>query len=381
MRTLSSIVESLGDRFEFLILTHDRDASHKVSYEGIQPNAWNSLGKARVFYSTGLSFSVIHRTVREVEPDVLYLNGYWSTCSIQALALRRLGLLGDLPVVLAPRGDLAPGAMNIRRFKKVVYRSFARLFGMYDDLLWHVSSEREQAEVGHAMKSQYPDLDARTFVAPDLNSLPSYQRQRSSAKQPGIARFVCLGRIAPIKNLAYLFARLPKLSGAVTVDVYGPLENTRYWAKCAGIVRDLPDNVRVNYCGVVSHQDVQQVFAGYDFFALPTAGENFGHVIIEAASAGLPLVISDRTQWLQLRKENVGWDIPLEDSREWTTVLQTCVDMDETTYAPMSVAAVNWGAHHLSDPRSLAQNFELLIRAVAQRPSRRSSDTANVRLS
>ena len=53
----------------------------------------------------------------------------------------------------------------------------------------------------------------------------------------------------------------------------------------------------------------------YHFFILPTLGENFGHVFIEALAAGCPLIISNRTPWLELEKKGIGWDIPLENLR------------------------------------------------------------------
>jgi glycosyltransferase involved in cell wall biosynthesis len=40
----------------------------------------------------------------------------------------------------------------------------------------------------------------------------------------------------------------------------------------------------------------------YDFFVLPTIGENFGYVFLEALAAGCPLITSDRTPWTTLRK-------------------------------------------------------------------------------
>ena len=45
---------------------------------------------------------------------------------------------------------------------------------------------------------------------------------------------------------------------------------------------------------------------------LPTLGENFGHVIVEAWTAGCPVLVSDRTPWRQLASHGVGWDVALD---------------------------------------------------------------------
>ena len=47
------------------------------------------------------------------------------------------------------------------------------------------------------------------------------------------------------------------------------------------------------------------------FLCLPTRGENFGQIIYEAFSYGRPVIISDQTPWLNLRKKEAGWDVDI----------------------------------------------------------------------
>ena len=65
--------------------------------------------------------------------------------------------------------------------------------------------------------------------------------------------------------------------------------------------------------GEVKHEKLHALLHEYDVMLLPTLGENFGHAIIEALDAGLPVVISDRTPWRNLEQAGVGADLPLED--------------------------------------------------------------------
>ena len=48
-------------------------------------------------------------------------------------------------------------------------------------------------------------------------------------------------------------------------------------------------------------------------FLFPTLGENYGHVIQEALSAGCPCILSDQTPWNSLEENNAGYIYPLED--------------------------------------------------------------------
>jgi hypothetical protein len=93
-------------------------------------------------------------------------------------------------------------------------------------------------------------------------------------------------------------------------------------------------------------------------------GENYGHAIIEGAAAGCPVIISDRTQWLGLEKEEVGWDISLDDVSRWQRVLQGCVDMPEQEYMAISRKAGEFGRSVMSSQSNLEANVELFRLAV-----------------
>ena len=101
------------------------------------------------------------------------------------------------------------------------------------------------------------------------------------------------------------------LRGRITFNIFGPLEDMAYWEKCRRIIEKLPANIQGHYQGILDHDEVIRVMAMHDLFFLPTHGENFGHVIVEALAAGCPILISDQTPWRDLEKEGVGWDLPL----------------------------------------------------------------------
>ncbi len=61
---------------------------------------------------------------------------------------------------------------------------------------------------------------------------------------------------------------------------------------------------------------------GYDRFFLAPFSENFGHAINEALSAGVPVVISDKTPWRNLQEKGMGWDLPLDNRRAFIEVIE-----------------------------------------------------------
>lgn len=99
-----------------------------------------------------------------------------------------------------------------------------------------------------------------------------------------------------------------------------------------------PPSLKVNYRGEVEHEKLHTLLHEYDVMLLPTLGENFGHAIIEALDAGLPVVISDRTPWRNLEQAGVGADLPLEHEEAFLRVLARYQAMNESDMASTRAA-------------------------------------------
>jgi len=176
-----------------------------------------------------------------------------------------------------------------------------------------------------------------------------------------------LSRIARMKNLPFALDRLSELTGRVTLDIFGPVEDRELWSECKSKIAAMPPNVSVNYHGPVAPERVLGEMSQRHFFILPTLGEKQGHVIVEAAASGCPVVISDRTQWLGLEQKNAGWDISLETPSQWKSVLQHCVDMNSQQYESMAESASRFGRSIMESRENLDANVDLFRRAIQKR--------------
>jgi glycosyltransferase involved in cell wall biosynthesis len=369
VRTISCMVEALAPYFDFRIVTLNHDSGSKEKYDSVRTNSWNELGSASVYYTPGWSLSQIRRLAKEVEPDLIYLNGFFATSSIHGLLARKLGMLPRVPFVLATRGDLAGGALGLKTPKKRAFMFMARAFGIYNGLQWHASSDREKAEMLAQLRA-FNVKSGEIAIAPDLGlgSVPALATRPE--KRPGVARFVTLSRITKMKNLPFTLDRLAELQGEVTLDIFGPVEDQELWSECEGKIATLPANVSVKYMGAVEPGRVLSEMTQRHFFILPTLGENYGHVVVEAAASGCPVVISDRTQWSDIRRKKVGWDIPLEDPAAWRSVLQSCIDMNDEQYQEMAESASKFGRSIMESQENLEANVDLFRRAIdADTPS------------
>ena len=366
VRTISCMVEALASEFDFHIVTLNHDSGSAEIYDSFQTGAWNQVGSAQVYYIPAWSLSLVRRLAIDVHPDLIYLNGFFATSSIYALLARKLGILPSVPAVLATRGDLAGGALGLKTPKKRAFMTAARWSGLYRNLCWHASSEREKSEILAELQAFGVTSD-EIHIAPDLGSGYAPTNSARPAKRPGAAKFVTLSRITRMKNLLFTLELLSELQGDVSLDVFGPVEDRTLWTECQTRIVTLPANVTVNYLGAVAPERVMGEMSQRHFFILPTLGENYGHVIIEAASSGCPVVISDRTQWVGLEQKNAGWDISLEDWAQWKSVLQRCIDMSSQQYESMAESASRFGQAVMNSRENLQANVDLFRRAIQQR--------------
>jgi glycosyltransferase involved in cell wall biosynthesis len=177
-------------------------------------------------------------------------------------------------------------------------------------------------------------------------------------------KLVFVSRISPKKNLLFALQLLPKIKGQVVFDIYGPVEDDDYWQLCQNSISTMPNNIRVKYNGSVPNEKVFEVLADYHFFFLPTLGENFGHAILEALSAGCPVIVSDQTPWRDFAKQGGGWDLPLEAVEQWRVILQSCTDMDNKTYQRIASQARQLAVESVCRPDIIKQNVSLFTNAL-----------------
>jgi len=365
MRTLVNMVDRLSDEFEFKIITRDHDGPLNLkTYSTVSIDDWNRVGNADVYYlaKSSVRLSTIRDLVGKVKSDGLYLNSFFSPLTISTLLLRRFGDTGHVPIILAPEGELVRGALSIKPLKKRLYILFAKLLSLLDKITWKAASEYEKAAIESLFGSQ-----ASLFIAPNMpprEIVPRPDPRQKPTKLSGQAKFIFLSRFMRKKNLNWFLEQLRDVPGDICIDIWGPIEDSAYLEECRAIVRTLPQNVRVEEKGAVSHEEVAKTLTNYHFFVLPTLGENFGHIFVEALAAGCPLVISDRSPWRDLEGEGIGWDIPLEEPEIWRSVIGSCIKMSSDEYSEMSDRARNYALNWLSDPIQERSNREVLRAAL-----------------
>lgn len=338
IRSISNLVDALGDEFQFRIVTSDRDKDDCSGYPGITPDTWIPLGRAEVMYVSParLRPSSLLRFLASEPADILYINSFFAArFSILPMLGRAAGFSAQRRVILAPRGEFSRGALHLKPWRKRFYTAFARCLPVYRHVRWHASSEFEKQDI---LRTFGRRADVR--IALPLSAAPPQALHGLSAfKSPGELRVVFLSRIVPKKNLLAAVLMLNAISGNIDFHIYGPAEDPAYWGLCVRQIKSLPENVRVEFRSMVDHEEVAAVFSQYHLFLFPTLGENYGHVIFEALISGCPVLISDQTPWRGLEASGAGWDLPLERPDLFRQALDRCVAMTDEEFRAASLNA------------------------------------------
>lgn len=358
IRSIASIIETLGSQFDFHLLCGDRDFGETRPYPDIRPYEWTKVGQAHVMYLPPGQLTVrrYRAVLRDLRPHVIYLNTAFSIREFVIPAILARVCAPRIPVVVAPRGCLDPGALSLKSTKKRCFLRALRLSRLPDMLTWQASTASEARFIRQALG------DVPVAIASNIPSPIPRTIWQPVTKVPGELRLIFFSRIAEKKQLHYLLERLKVVHGRIDLTVAGPVEDTQYWARCEQIVRSQLPHLRMTLLGTIPHPDVHRVLASHHFFALPTLGENFGHAILEALDAGVGVLVSDRTPWTHLAELGAGWDIPLEDPRAWEQTLQHCVDMENATFRILSRAAREARAAVIDDATIRAANYALFDR-------------------
>ena len=102
---------------------------------------------------------------------------------------------------------------------------------------------------------------------------------------------------------------------------------------------------------------------------MPTLGENFGHSILEALAASLPVLISDQTPWRDLEMRKAGFDLPLGDRDQFTVAIDKLAVMNGKEFETWRISARSEAQNWLQNSDAVEANRLLFHRALGMTSS------------
>ena len=325
VKSMKNLAERLSPDIKFWIVAPDRDLCSDTVYSEITPRTWMVLNKETVLYLPPSLTNILDvlNILRLINYNIIYLHSFFSQrYTLPVLALRWLRLVPKRPLILAVHGEFSPAALALKPRKKQIYIYLAQRLGFLQGILFHATSPQEEEHIYRTLGT-----GVKIYVAPNLVDLPPDVLNRPKTSLD-ILKIVFLGRIVPMKNLDYALEVLANVETPVRFTIYGPIEDILYWERCQNIISELPQHIEVDYVGNITPSEVTSKLSQHDLFFMPTRGENFGHVIPEALSAGCPVLISDQTPWQDLDEHGCGWAFPLKNSASFVKIINKVGSME-----------------------------------------------------
>ncbi|MFM7012901.1 MAG: glycosyltransferase [Betaproteobacteria bacterium] len=237
----------------------------------------------------------LRRLNRDVHIDVVINHGLWTPMNLQAA---RFASQAGSKLVIQPHGMLSPWALNHHRYRKVIagaafqWKDLKRA----DALL--ATSEAEY-RIFRCLGLRQPIM-----ISPNGIKLP---KRVAPLKKPGTQMTALfLGRLHPVKGLDNLLRSWKRINPCNwELLIAGPSHGS-YQAHLEGIVRkeSIPN---VEFLGPVFGSEKESLFRRANLFILPSHTENFGVVIAEALSHGIPVITTTGTPWEDLIHRGCGW--------------------------------------------------------------------------
>lgn len=327
VRSIKNLTDFLGNEYNFKILTCDRDHGDTDSYPDIKVNDWNTVGKAQVYYVAPGGFT--RNTITELASrvDLVYVCGCFNDYAINTLIANRLGKI-KVPVVVASMGLFSPMAFRMKYKKKKLFIVAFNLLGMFRNIYWSATSEMEISEICQQVRAKKEQF----YIAEDLPRKVD-ETPIAKKKEEGSLEVVWISRIAPKKNLKAAIEILKNVKANINFTIYGPIHEQEYWDECKIELEKLPSNVKWQHKGNVESEEVVDKLKLHHVFLFPTLGENYGHVIQEALSAGCPCILSDQTPWQDLQKYGVGYVLNVDNISGYAKAIEEYAGMTEKDFS------------------------------------------------
>lgn len=262
----------------------------------------SSFGSGNTFYSKQLS-KKLEDTVKDY--DIVHVAAVWQWMQVD---VSRICTKLKTPYVISQHGSLNPWSWTQKTWKKSLYWSLFAKKTFTNSSAIHYTCQEERL-LTHTLLAKSQHISG--FVIPNGIYMPERSRiqniRRKLCIPPDKSILLYAGRIHRKKGLDLIISAMscPGLENLVFVLV-GHAEDMEYVHHLNMIASKIKD--RVIWCSPVSAEEIWDYYLSATLFVLPSQDENFGMVVVEAMSCGLPVLISRNVGiWRDIEKDDAGF--------------------------------------------------------------------------
>ncbi|MFB3916252.1 MAG: glycosyltransferase [Terriglobales bacterium] len=279
-----------------------------VPYEGVPARYFPLQFPARIFRAPRMREFLRKETQTF---DLVHVHGLWNWVAWTGV---RESARAAVPYVISARGMLEPAALNHRWLgKKIVYRAVEQS-NLRNASFLHATAASEQANL---LKL---NLNVPVVLLPnavenliDRNTSRGAFRRRSGidATTPLV---VWIGRIHRIKRLDLLIEAFRRVRQCCLAElvIAGPDET----GLRSGLENPIGgEDAGVHWLGEIDAAAKRELLADADVLVMCSDSESFGMSVLEALSAGVPVVVTRTCPWPEVESAGCGFWVP-QDAAE-----------------------------------------------------------------
>lgn len=256
--------------------------------------------------------------------DIIHLQNLWDPFLHKVAIIARKY---KIPYIMTPRGTLEPWSLSQKKLKKALALSIYQM------------KDLQKAECILATSNMEADNIRKLGIQTPIAIIPN----GIDLTEYPCRDIECNNRI---KKQIVFISRIHKKKGLeILIDAWSIIHsNYKDWSI---VIAGNGEDCYINYLKKriqsknlqnsitiippVFGKDKIDLYQTSSLFVLPTYSENFGMVIAEALSCGLPVITTTGTPWHELNNNNIGW----------------CIDLNITNVARTISSAIDRGIENL----------------------------------
>ena len=244
-----------------------------------------------LFSDLGNTVSSI-KSVLKVFPsaDLVHIHGLWTPVLHR---VHKWAHRNGIPVIWSPHGMLAPWAMSHKRWKKILPWYLYQKGDLKRAVMFHATSAKEAdwiRDLGFTQKIVVAPLGTRM-----PSQLPPCDHMLKTA--------LFVGRIYPVKGLSHLITAWSCLPSEIRrgwqLRLVGP-DQAGHMGELKRLADRLGVSQEIHFSGSLFDGQLSSAYRDADLFVLPSYTENFGGVVVDALSYGVPVITTKGTPWEEL---------------------------------------------------------------------------------
>lgn len=252
--------------------------------------------------SSNISHKALEKLILNERFDIIHAQNLWNPLYHKVAKIARRH---NIPYIMTPRGCLEPWCLKHKALKKKLALFLYQKNDLQKATCILATSKMEATNIRNI------GINAPIAVIPNGIDVSEYRCRQSEIN---VKKQICfISRIHQKKGLELLievWSKLYKKYPEWKIIIAGNGEkNYIDYLNNLIVSKGLYDSVKI--LPPVFGNEKQKLYSESALFILPSYSENFGMVIAEAMSCGLPVITTKNTPWEMLNENNIGWCIDL----------------------------------------------------------------------